>query len=98
MYISSTVARSAEQEAEYIRNKGFDDQYYKDMIVQYLKQYGQATRSKIRELLIDKLPESLKDQQKEQKIGNLLTTLRKQGVIMVIGRDGRQPIWGLVNT
>ncbi len=98
LYISSTVARSAEQEAEYIRNKGFDDQYYKDMIVQYLKQYGQATRSKIRELLIDKLPESLKDQQKEQKIGNLLTTLRKQGVIMVIGRDGRQPIWGLVNT
>ena len=98
LYVSSTVARSAEQEAEYIRKKGFDDQYYKDMIVQYLKQYRQATRGKIRELLIDKLPESLKDKQKEQKIGNLLTALRKQGVITVIGRDGRQKIWGLVNS
>ena len=98
LYVSSSVARSADQEAEYIRKKGFDDQYYKDMIVQYLKQYGQATRSKVRELLLDKLPESLENKQKEQKIGNLLTALRKQGVITVIGRSGRQPIWGLVNT
>ena len=95
LYVSAAVARSTEQEAEYIRNKAFDDQYYKDLIVQYLNQYTQATRSKIRELLIDKLPDSLDDKQKERKIGNLLTSLRKQGIIAVVGREGRHPIWGL---
>ena len=67
--------------ADYIKNKAFDDQYYKDLIVEYLKQYGKARESDFRKLLIDKLPDSLSDNQKESKIGNLLTSLRIQGVI-----------------
>lgn len=50
-------------------------------IIEYLKQYGKARKSDFRKLLIDKLPGSLSDNQKESKIGNLLTSLRKQGVI-----------------
>ena len=38
LYISAIVAKSTEQESEYIKQKGFDDQYYKDMIIEYLKQ------------------------------------------------------------
>ena len=40
LFISASVAKSTEQEAEYIKQKAFDDQYYKDMIVQYIKKYS----------------------------------------------------------
>ena len=96
LYVSAGVARSTEQEAAYIKNRAFDDQYYRDMIVEYLKKYDHATKAQIRELLIGKLPDSLKDEQKEYKIGNLLSSLRKQGIIAVVGHEGRQPIWALV--
>ena len=81
LYLSAEVAKTIDEEAAYIKNKGFDDQYYKDLIIEYLKQYGKARKSDFRKLLIDKLPGSLSDNQKESKIGNLLTSLRKQGVI-----------------
>lgn len=81
LYLSAEVSKTIDEEAAYIKNKGFDDQYYKDLIIEYLKQYGKARKSDFRKLLIDKLPGSLSDNQKESKIGNLLSSLRKQGVI-----------------
>ena len=78
-----------------ILNRGFDDQYYKDLIIKYLRKYGYATKAQIRELLLDKLPDSLNEQQKESKVGNLLTALRKQDIIAVVGHEGRQPLWAL---
>ena len=81
LYLSAEVSKTIDEEAAYIKNKGFDDQYYKDLIIEYLKQYGKARKSDFKKLLIDKLPGSLSDNQKEAKIGNLLTSLRKQGVI-----------------
>ena len=97
LYVSASVARSTEREAEYIRNRAFDDQYYCDMIVEYLKKYSQATKIQIRGLLLDKLPDSLTDNQREYKIGNLLSSLKKRNIIHVIGREGRQFIWALTD-
>lgn len=97
LFLSADVAKAAEQEAQYIRNKGFNDQYYRDMIVNYLKQYGHATKIQFRELLLDKLPDSLNETQKERKIGNLLTSLRKQGTITIVDHEGRQPLWALTD-
>ncbi|MBQ7433824.1 MAG: putative DNA binding domain-containing protein [Lachnospiraceae bacterium] len=95
LYLSAEVAKTIDEETTYIKNKAFDDQYYRDLIVEYLKQYGRATKIQIRDLIIGKLPDSLNDVQKERKVGNLLTSLRKQGIISVIGHEGRQPIWAL---
>ena len=81
LYLSAAVAKSVDQEAQYIRNRGFNDQHYKDMILEYLKTFKRAKREKIKELLWDKLPDALSDQQKEYKITNLLAALRKTGVI-----------------
>lgn len=81
LYLSADVSKSIDASADYIKNKAFNDQYYKDLIVEYLKQYGRARKADFRELLIDKLPDSLSDNQKESKIGNLLTSLRTQEVI-----------------
>ena len=46
-----------------------------------MKQYEKAKKKEIRELLWDKLPDVLSDSQKENKMRNLLTSLRKSGVI-----------------
>ena len=64
LYLSASAAKSISDGAGYIKNKGFDDKYYKDLIVEYLKQYEKAKKSEIRELLWDKLPDVLSDKQK----------------------------------
>ena len=65
------------------------------MIIHFLQQFGKGTRNQFRELLMDKLPDSLSDTQKESKIGNLLSLLRQQGKIKVVGHNGKQKIWVL---
>ncbi|MBQ2622507.1 MAG: putative DNA binding domain-containing protein [Bacilli bacterium] len=76
LIITSKVAESLGAQAEYIKNRGFNDQYFSDMIVEYLKQYHQATREDIRKLLLSKLPDVLSSEQKENKIKNLIQKLR----------------------
>ena len=78
LYLSAEVAQSIQEEAQYIKNKAFDDQYYKDMIIDYLKKFDKAQRSDIRKLLWDKLPAVLNDAQKERKILTLLTALKRE--------------------
>ncbi len=93
LYISASVAKSTEQEAEYIRQKAFDDQYYKDMIVEYLKQWKKAKKKDIKNLLWDKLPEGLTDAQKESKIKNLLHALVNENLIMTDSDNKRLANW-----
>lgn len=81
LYLSASAAKSIDEGTTYIKNKGFDDKYYKDLIVEYLKQYGKAKKKDIRELLWDKLPDALSNAQKEHKVSNLLAGLKKTNVI-----------------
>lgn len=87
LYLSASVSKSIEDEAQYIKNKGFDDQYYRDMIINYLKEFKVAKKKDIRILLWGKLPDILDDKQKERKIGNLLASLRKNGDIKTNPED-----------
>ena len=77
LYLSAEVAQTIQEEAQYIKNKAFDDQYYRDMIIDYLEKFGKAQRKDIRKLLWDKLPAVLSDKQKERKILTLLTALKR---------------------
>ena len=96
LYLSAEVAKTIDAGANYIKNKAFNDQYYKDMIVEYLKQYGRAQKKDFRKLLLDKLPDSLSDKQKEYKISNLLSSLKKQGVIKTDTSNQQTSSWILV--
>lgn len=93
LYLSAGVSQAIDDEAGYIKNKAFDDQYYKDLIVKYLKQYGKAKKKDIRNLLWDKLPDVLSDKQKEYKIGNLLASLKKQEVIYPDSTNQQRASW-----
>ena len=72
-----------ELKMEYIRNKSFNDLHFKDMIVQYLRSFGGATRAELNTLLQSKLSDVLTDEQKIRKIGNMLSALKKKGIIRV---------------
>lgn len=93
LYLSASAAKSIDESATYIKNKGVDDKYYKDLIVEYLKQYGKAKKKDIRELLWDKLPDALSDAQKEHKVSNLLAALRKTNVIDTDSANQQRSCW-----
>lgn len=95
LHLSASAAKSIDESTSYIKNKGFDDKYYKDLIVEYLKQYRKARKKDIRELLWDKLPNVLSDGQKENKIHNLLASLKRQGIIGKDSENQQQSNWVL---
>lgn len=67
--------------SEYIRNKGFDDTYYKNLIVEYIIKWNEASRKQIENLLWDKLSDVLDENSKSHKIKNLLQSLKKDDKI-----------------
>lgn len=93
LYLSAEVAQSIQEEAQYIKNKAFNDQYYKDMIVDYLLKFGKAQRKDIRQLLWDKFPDVLSDDQKERKILTLLTALKRAGKIETDSKNKQRSNW-----
>ncbi|MCI8940511.1 MAG: hypothetical protein HFH12_11075 [Dorea sp.] len=67
----------------------------RDLIVEYLKKYNKAKKKDIRELLWDKLPDALNDVQKENKIHNMLSALKKQGIINTDSENQQKSNWVL---
>ena len=76
-YISVDVANITNKKDDYIKLKGFDDQYYMDLIIAYLKRFKKASRNDIKKLLFSKFPEVLSEETKENKIKNLLQKMKK---------------------
>ncbi len=95
LYLSASAAQSIDKSAAYIKNKGFDDKYYKDLIVEYLRKYGKAKKKDIRELLWEKLPDALSDAQKEHKVSNLLAALKKAYIIDTDSSNQQRSYWVL---
>ncbi len=97
IYLSPSIAQSMDAKAEYISNKGFDDQYYKDMIVEYLKTFKRAQKKDMTKLLWDKLPDVLDDNQKRYKVANLLKALQESAIIERDSPNRRTGYWVLVH-
>ena len=90
VYLSFSVVKQSKHvglKTSYIKNKSFDDDYFKKLIIDYITNFGKATRQEITALLENKLPETLSKQQKFDKITNLLYSLKKKGIIKVVDRQ-----------
>lgn len=94
LHVSASVAKVTASKADYIRTRAQDDDYYGKLITDYLKKFGRASREEIDKLLLDKLSEALDADQKKRKVANLLTKLRRAGVIRNVGSRS-QPRWEL---
>ncbi|MFN0036936.1 MAG: ATP-binding protein [Saprospiraceae bacterium] len=79
-------------QAQYIHQKGFEDDHYRNLIVEYITKFPPASRHGINILLLNKLPGILSPEQKRIKINNLLAWLRAAGEIKNIG-SAKKPKW-----
>lgn len=91
-HISSSVAKVTGEKAEYIKQRGFDDDYYEKLIIEYLRKFEIATSFDFKNLLENKFPEILDDEQKENKLRNMLQKMKRNRIIEVA--DNRK--WKLV--
>src|SRR5574344_662697 len=95
-FVSAHIADATNTRAQYTRNKGLSDHYYKTLILQHIQKFRSASAAELRALLLDKLPDSLTPQQKLVKIKNLLAALRVTGLegtrIGVVG-TGKNARW-----
>lgn len=77
-FTAALVAKTTGNKTEYIRNRAFDDAHYKDMILAYLAKYGSAARQDLAGLILDKLSDVLDENQKQNKVRNLLYAMSKR--------------------
>ena len=75
LLVAGPVAAATGHKAQHIRNRGFDSQYYRDMIVALVREHQPVSREDIDRLLLDKLPEVLTQPQRLSKIHNLISSL-----------------------
>lgn len=92
-HISQRIAENTNEKAAYIKNRGFKDQHYKDLILEFLDKYGSATKTDIDTLLLDILPQVLNGQKKENKVRNLVYAMSKKDQTIENKGTKRKPIW-----
>lgn len=93
-YLSYEVvaaSKNSDLKSQYVKNKSFDDDYFRKLILNYLERFGTASRKDIDILLKDKLSAVLSDEQKKNKIDNLMRQLRTSGKIIC----GKCKMWML---
>lgn len=97
MFVSGQIAATTGGQAQHIRKRGFDNRYYRDLLVELIKEHGPIGPNVITELFIDKLPDSLNDLQKRAKIRNLTFDLaHRRGIIENVGQPrGPGALWKL---
>lgn len=89
------VAAAADTKADYIRTRAQDDAHYIKLVLDYLAKFGGASRQEVNGLLWEKLSDALDDQQKRNKITNLLVKMRREDQIRNAGSQ-QKPRWELV--
>lgn len=92
LFVSAKVAIVTDTKTDYIKRRGIDDEYSKKLVLDYLGEFKEATRHEINQLLMDKLSDSLSEDQKKSHIKNLLQEMRSEGSINAL-RTGRRSVW-----
>ena len=95
VHVNADIAALTGTKADYIRTRAQDDAHYARLVVDYLKQYGGASRREIDDLLSKYLPDALDAKQQRSKVTNLLSKMRRDGKIRNAGTQ-QKPRWELV--
>ena len=93
-FVAKKLAQNINQKVEYSRHKGLENKSCERLLMDSLKDHGKLTRKEIDKLLWPVLSDQLDDTQKKNKIGNLLTKLRMNGLLSNI-TTGNNSVWSL---
>lgn len=92
LMVAGAVAKVTGETGRHIRERGFNKQYYLDLILALLREHGPVDRAAVDDVLLSKLPDRLTSKQKERKVHNLLQELRRSGSIVNRGTRAN-PRW-----
>ena len=74
------IAKITDKKAQYTRNKGLDTDLLKSFILKHIDIHGYATRKEIDELLMDKLPDYMDEEQRKKRIENILQQMKRNSI------------------
>jgi len=92
LMVANVIAKATDTIGVHIRERGFDNRYYRDMVLKVVREYGPVSRKEIDEVLLPTLPNRLNFKQKRNKVRNLIQRLRISGKIVNQGTRNR-PAW-----
>jgi ATP-dependent DNA helicase RecG len=86
-FVGKEISQATDKKAEYSKNKAFGKQQYFEWILKSIQEHGSLSRKDIDELLWNMLPAWMSAEQKNNKIRNLISELRRDGEIINKGTD-----------
>lgn len=92
VFLSSKVITPTKHvglKASYIKNRSFDDDYFKKLIIDYIKEFGKAERTDLFTLIGKMLPEYMTERQRYDKLTNLLSSLKRKSKLKYDGKFWR---------
>jgi ATP-dependent DNA helicase RecG len=92
-HIAGMIAGITGQKADYIKNRGFKDSHYKQLVLNFLQQFREAGKQDIDHLLKDILPGVLDEKQRANKIRNLLYAMSRKDKSIINKGTNRKPVW-----
>jgi ATP-dependent DNA helicase RecG len=97
VFVSADIADIVGERGQYIKNKAMEDSFYAQLVIRYLRQYKKGKKGDFVDLLSNKLSDVLDQNQKENKIRNILMRMRKNGIIKRTDGNQRTGYWELTN-
>lgn len=97
LFVASKIAALTGDKSQYIRNRAFDDAHYKQMILQFLAEFGTATRKDMDDLLRGKLSDGFTPDQQGIRIKNLLGIMARRDRTIINSGSRKVPCWVLRN-
>ena len=93
VFVASKIAAITGDKAQYIRNRAFDTAHYKKMILDFIHEFGSATRKDIDDLLKGKLSDVLTPHQQAVRIKNLLAIMAQRDKSITNSGPKKLPRW-----
>ena len=69
------------EQAQHTLKKGLDSAYYRELVLQHLRNFTACKREELEAVMRAKLPDVLSDAQKRNWVKNLLADLSRQNLI-----------------
>lgn len=95
IYVSFKVASMVGKKAEYVHNKGLDENICRQLILEALKNAPTTQHELLEVLDVGALPGHLSTEQKSRKLSNILQKMKKEGLVKPTG-SRRYAVWSLV--
>lgn len=96
LHISASLAAATGKQSDYMHKRELPGRRYRQLIVDYLEKFPGSPRAKINEFMLDEVRGDLTEDEKIAKITNLLTFLRRKGVVIPRGMT-KKARWFIVD-